>query len=226
MKGLREALALATAVLTLPLFAYSQNTTVPASQSMSQTTPGAQASIAGADEATLMKPASALLVKTLDASKDQSGETVDAKLAGKVRLTNGTELPKGTMLLGKVTADDMQQQGMSKLALRFDQARLKDGTTVPIRATIVGFFSPQAEESEVGPTHYGPDVPNDWSAKTLQLDQENVVSGVDLHSKISSQNSGVFVSMKKNDVKLKAGSEIQLAIAPAASNSGQSTGSL
>ena len=88
----------------------------------------------------MMKPASALLVKTLDASKDQSGETVDAKLAGKVTLTNGTELPKGTMLLGKVTADDMQQQGMSKLALRFDQARLKDGTTVPIRATIVGFL--------------------------------------------------------------------------------------
>ena len=51
-----------------------------------------------------------------------------------------------------------------------------------------------------------------------------MVSGVDLHSKISSQNSGVFVSMKKNDVKLKAGSEIQFAIAPAASNSTQSTG--
>ena len=75
-------------------------------------------------------------------------------------------------------------------------------------------------------THYGPDVPNDWSAKTLQLDQENVVSGVDLHSKISSQNSGVFVSTKKDDVKLKAGSEIQFAIAPAASNNGQSTGGL
>jgi hypothetical protein len=38
------------------------------------------------------------------------------------------------------------------------------------------------------------------------MDQENVVSGVDLHSKISSQNSGVFVSTKKADIKLHAGS--------------------
>jgi hypothetical protein len=226
MKGLREALALATAVLTLPLFAYSQNASAPDSQSISQSAPGAQAPITGAQEATLMKPARALLVETLDASKDQSGQTVDARLASKVTLTNGTELPKGTILLGKVTADDMQQQGRSKLALRFDQARLKDGTTVPIHATIVGFYGPQAEESEVGPTVYDAEVPNDWSAKTLQLDQENVVSGVDLHSKISSQNSGVFVSTRKDDVKLIAGSEIQFAIAPAASNNGQSAGGL
>src|ERR1700677_4827544 len=111
MKGLREALALATAVLTLPLFAYSQNASAPDSQSISQSAPGAQAPITGAQEATLMKPARALLVETLDASKDQSGQTVDAKLASKVTLTNGTELPKGTILLGKVTTDDMQQQG-------------------------------------------------------------------------------------------------------------------
>jgi hypothetical protein len=36
---------------------------------------------------------------------------------------------------------------------------------------------------------------------------------VDLHSRISSINSGVFVSTKKNDVRLAAGSEIALAIA-------------
>src|SRR5271170_3715590 len=48
------------------------------------------------------------------------------RLDSKVTLNNGTELPKGTMLLGKVRTDDMQQQGMSKLALRFDQPRLKD----------------------------------------------------------------------------------------------------
>jgi hypothetical protein len=126
-------------------------------------------------------------------------------------------LPRGTTLLGQVTTNDMQQQGRSKLALRFDQARLKNGTTVPIRATIVGFYPANAGEFD------GPDnldaVPNDWSAKTLQLDQLGVARGVDLHSKISSQNSGVFVSTKKDDVKLREGSQIQFAIAPA--NNGQ-----
>ena len=159
-----------------------------------------------------MKQASALLVGNLDAVKDQPGSTVSAKLQGKVNLSDGTELPKGTILLGKITTDDMQQQGTKKLALRFDQARLKDGTTIPIRATIVGFYAANEGDTGAFPA-------NNWTASTLAFDQEDVTSGVDLHSKIASQNSGVFVSSKKDDVKLKQGSEIQFAIARA--NGGQ-----
>ena len=40
------------------------------------------------------------------------------------------------------------------------------------------------------------------------------MSGVDLHSKIADSNSGVFVSTKKDDVKLPRGYGIALAIAP------------
>ena len=162
-----------------------------------------------------MKPARATLVKNIDAARDQSGHTVDAKLQDKVRLTNGTELPRGTMLLGTVTADDMQQQGRSKLALRFNEARLKDGTTVPIRATIVGFYGPGGGSAEIAPEQTAAMTSNDWTDKTLQLDQEDVVPGVDLHSRIASRNSGVFVATKKDDVKLREGSEIEFAIAPA-----------
>jgi hypothetical protein len=208
MKGPRHTVAFATVFLALPLFAYSQNSSSPT---------------AGSHEAALMKPGNATLVHSLDSRKAQAGETVDAKLEQKVTLTNGTKLPSGTMLMGKVTADDMQEQGMSKLALRFDQARLKDGTTLPVRASIVGFYPADTADAEVSPTQDG-HVPNDWSARTLQLDQENVVPGVDLHSKIASHNSGVFVSTKKDDVKLHAGSEIQFALAPA-NNSGMTSGS-
>jgi hypothetical protein len=200
MKGHHQALAFATAVLALPLFAYAQNATT---QNFTQD---------DQHEATLMKPASASLVETLDAVKDQPGSTVSAKLQGKVNLSDGTELPKGTILLGKITADDMQQQGTKKLALRFDQARLKDGTTIPIRATIVGFYA--ANGGEINAPS------NDWTANTLQYDQEGVTSGVNLHSAIASRNSGVFVSTKKDDVKLQQGSDIQFAIARA--NGGQS----
>jgi hypothetical protein len=221
MKGYRQALVFATAILILPVFAYSQNASAPDSQSMSQS---AQTPNGGSHEAATMKPARALLIKTVNARQEQSGQVVDAKLDSKVKLSNGTELPKGTILLGKVTTDDMQLPGVSKLALRFDEAQLKDGTNVPIRATIVGFYGPGAEESVLGTANASDQVPNDWNAKTLQLDQENVVSGVDLHSKISSQNSGVFVSTKKDNVKLKAGSEIQFAIAPVAANTTQNAG--
>jgi ribosomal protein S6E (S10) len=209
MKGHRQVLAVAGAVLALPLFLYSQTSTNSGSMQADQ------APLRGHHEAALMKPASATLVKTLDAAHEQPGATVNAKLQGKVGLTNGTELPGGTMLLGKVAVDDMQQAGRSKLALRFDQARLKDGTTVPIRATIVGFYSPGGGDAEINPGDRDPMISNNWTAKTLQMDQEDAAPGVDLHSKISSHNSGVFVSSKKDDIKLRGGSELQLAIAPA-----------
>jgi hypothetical protein len=220
MKGHREALAVATAFLALPLLAYSQS-----ASSQNQNMQGAQAPIRGHHEASLMKPVSAVLTHSLDADKDHQGEAVEAKLSQKVTLTNGTELPKNTMLLGTVATDDMQQQGNSKLALRFDQARLKDGTTVPVRATIVGYYAPGSLETDLGSDSGMNQVPNDWNAKTLQMDQLNVAHGVDLHSRISSKNSGVFVATKRDDVKLKAGSEIQFAIAPANNMHGGSTGS-
>ncbi len=205
MRAHHQALAVATAVLALPLFVFSQNSTSPGQ--------AGQMPLKGRHEAALMKPASATLVKTIDSAHEQPGATVDAKLQDKVNLTNGTELPRGTMLVGKVAEDDMQQPGTSKLALRFDEARLKDGTTVPIRATIVGFYGPGAAYSEIDSGDRNV-ISNGWTAKTLQMDQEDVAPGVDMHSKISSHNSGVFVSSKKDDIKLRVGSEIQFAIAP------------
>jgi hypothetical protein len=208
MKGHRQALLFATAVLALPLFASAQNATT---QDFTQ---------ADHHAAALMKPASARLVDNLDAVKDQAGSAVSAKLQGKVTLSDGTELPGGTVLLGKITTDDTQQQGTKKLALRFDQARLKDGTIRPIRAMIVGFYG-----VTTGEVQNGAPLTNVWTASTLQYDQENVSRGVDLHSQISSQNSGVFVATKRDDVKLNKGSQIQFAIAPASSTqSGMSAG--
>ncbi len=224
MKGPYQTLAFATAALALPLFAYSQN----ASNQDSQSTQALQTPIPGHHEATQMKPARAVLVHTLDADKDHDGSSIQAKLDQKVTLDNGTQLPKGTMLLGEVAKDDMQEQGLVKLAVRFDLARLKDGSTVPVRATILGLYGPDSVGIGSTPDQQtGDQLPDAWTPKTLQMDQENVVSGVDLHSKISSRNSGVFVSTKKDDIKLRAGSEIQFAIGPAANGQNStSTGGL
>lgn len=155
------------------------------------------------------------LMRTVDAKKDHSGSAVEAKLRQNLMLTNGTELPNGTILVGAVTMDDMHEQGMARLALRFNQARLKNGTTVPIKATIVGFFAPGANDYDGYPQKGGDQVPNSWTDGTLQVDQLNVIGGVDLHSKIASANSGVFVSAKKDNIKLDKGSELQFAIGPA-----------
>ena len=154
--------------------------------------------------------AQAILLSTLDAKKMQAGAAFQAKLAGKVHLASGTELPSGTVLNGTIASDDMNVSGNAKLALRFTTAQLKDGKTLPIQAMIVGFDSPATQDDLT----YGYNTPPDnWTPQTAVVDHLGVIAGIDLHSKIDSQNSGVFVATGKDDVKLGVGSSINLAIA-------------
>ncbi len=163
-----------------------------------------------------MVPAQAALWHGLDARKVSVGYAIRARLSKKVLLKDGAELPAGSMLLGEVQNDDMNVEGGSKLVLRFDKAQLKGGKTVPIKATIIGLFRPLDEDANGYPIVPGDQVSNYWNKGVLQVDQINVLPGVNLHSRIASSNSGVLVSTKKKeDMKLREGSEFLLAIAPA-----------
>jgi hypothetical protein len=155
-------------------------------------------------EAMLMVPAVATLLNNIDARKAKPGQLFQARLSEKIMLKNGSELPRGTELIGTVANDDTHAGGASRLALRCTKAKLKDGMVVPIKATIVGAFPPDS------PAGLNQDF---WSPQTLQIEDENVISGVDLHSKIADKNSGVFVSTKKDDVRLPSGFDLALAIA-------------
>lgn len=156
-----------------------------------------------------MVPARALLTHTLDANSSAPGAQFRAKLTDNVHLGNGVDLHRGDILLGKVVADDMNTVGKSRLAVRFTQAVLKNGQTVPVKATIVAFYSP---DDYVTSQNVPVEVPNTWNDGTLVVDQLSVLHNVDLHSRISSHNSGVFVSTKDKDVKIPTGSELALAI--------------
>ncbi len=224
MRDYKRPLAIATAVLALPLFALAQNSNTQnqntnatnQSQSMSSHHTGRR-------EAQRMVPANAELLHNLDAKDMHPGYAFKAKLSKDVKLDDGMKLDSGTILYGRVEQDDMQTQGMSKLALRFTRAELKDGKVVPIKATIVGIFKPQSTNFEGYPVAPGNQVPNSWNDGTLQVDQLNVMPGVDLHSSINSRNSGVFVSKTKDNVKLDTGSEIQLAVAGRGGNRNTAT---
>lgn len=169
---------------------------------------------AGSAEASAMVPAQAVLHESLDARKAKVGDQISATLSEKVQLKNGPELPSGTLLEGKVATDDMQQKGTSKLALSLDHAQLKDGKTVPIKTTIIGIYQP----SEGTPGYEGmvPGQPADssWNKNIHAVDQIDALPNVDLHSSITSMNSGVLVSTRKDDIKLGRGTQLALAIAP------------
>jgi hypothetical protein len=167
----------------------------------------------GKHEAMRMVRARAILDRDLSADKSKDGYEFHAKLSKKVQLDNGPELPEGTILIGKVAKDDMNVSGTSKLALRFTQAQLKDGQVVPIKATIVGVFHGIDSDPDGFSGDTTDNIPNSWNDGTLQVDQIGVMSGIDLHSKISSKNSGVFVAKDKKNMTIPANSEIALAIA-------------
>ncbi len=206
--GLLSAAALAAAIL-IPPGASAQSTSNPnrndnPSQSATANTEAAQ-----------MVPARAALEHPLDAKDARPGQPFQAKLADKVQFKDGQELPRGTMLVGKVGTDDMNEAGKSKLVLCIDEAKLKDGKTIPLKATIVGIYGPNQGDADTADytVSAGNQEPNGWNRQFTQVDQIGALSGVDLHSKISSQNSGVLVSTKKDDIKIKDGTELALAIA-------------
>jgi hypothetical protein len=213
MKIYNQALALVAvaSVLSIPVLAQTQG------DQPAQDTLVSADHLGGSHEAMQMVPVNAILSRTVDAKNDRPDSTVEARIRNKVTLSDGTVLPTGAMMIGKVAEDDAQAAaGKFKLALRFDQARLKDGTVVPIKATIVGYYAPGSSVSDdtVNADNDVPNTPNTWSQETLGIDQLSVTSGVDLHSTIANDNSGVFVS-NKHDIRLNAGSELQFAIGPA-----------
>jgi hypothetical protein len=179
-------------------------------QSVSQDT--SSTADAGQQEATLMVPANAELLQTIDAGKIESGNQFKVKLAETVHLNNGPELHSGTILVGTVTKDG-EQSGAPKLTLRFTQATLKDGTVVPIKATIVGVARPDTNDFQGNSVAPGNQEPNNWTSETLQVKQLNAASHADLDSEIASDDSGVFTSQDNQDVKIKAGTELMLAVA-------------
>jgi hypothetical protein len=170
-------------------------------------------------EAAQMVPAEVHLVKALDARKVHEGDQFETIVDSTIHLSNGTELPHGTIVVGTVTTDQMRATGGSSLALEFTQARLKDGKVVPIHAMIAGITGPP---SDMGYMEGTPAPPN-WNRSSFQVDDIGVLSHVDLHSRIAGANSGVLVSSTRDDVKLSAGSRMALAIAAENSQPGSGT---
>ena len=130
----------------------------------------------------------------------QPGAQFKAVLSDTVHLKNGIELPKGTTLVGTIATGSAPQGVKAELALRFTQADLKSGKTIPIEATIVGVAPPV---DNLGDSLSEQVPPSPWNGKAMQFDMTGVLSNVDLHSRIAGKNSGVFVSDKKSDIKLR-----------------------
>jgi hypothetical protein len=102
---------------------------------LGSTSSSANGSATGAAET---RPVSGELVGKLDSKTAKVGDPVILKTTGKARTADGTEIPKGSRLIGHVT--DVQAHGHgnqdSRLGLEFDHAELRNGQSMAIHSVI------------------------------------------------------------------------------------------
>lgn len=167
--------------------------------------------------------ATARLDHTLNAQSARQGQRVEAKLDGSVKTRSGLDLPKGTELIGTVSAvKPSENGGPSNLSVTFTKAETKDGHMIPVRVTLIGAYPASAGGGTYGQQTMGP-VPNHISADR-KVDQEaGLLSHISMWSSAQAQKSATFRDQDGN-VKLRQGTYFQLGIAPASTGSGMNAG--
>lgn len=195
-----SALGIAAALMAIPSFAAAQDS----SQNMR------------------LVSANARLAHRLDSKDARQGQIVAAQLTSDVKGSGSMELPKGTMLMGKVEQVQMSSNdGPARMSIVFDQARLSNGQSVPVKATLLAAYPADTGDyfavtgttgtAMAGQPHFIPD--------DQQIDQvAGSLSHVSMHSAVQSNASGVFMSTNRN-IDLSKGTQLQIAVAPETSPS-------
>jgi hypothetical protein len=81
----------------------------------------------------------AKIVGNISTRNAKAGDIISAKTLKPWKLKDGTDIPKGSKLVGKVASARSKQagNGNSLLTFRFDQAELKGGASIPLHALVV-----------------------------------------------------------------------------------------
>jgi hypothetical protein len=136
------------ALATLPLLAQQQNpaSQPPESPSMQQNPSGTQsmsspdspaASPRAAAATVEMIPVNGELMSKLDSKTAKAGDNVVVQTRTSAKTAEGTEIPKGSKLIGHVVGVQPSANGQtSQVALLLDHVELKGGQSVPIHSQI------------------------------------------------------------------------------------------
>ena len=172
--------------------------------------------------------ANAQLTQNVDTKNVTEGQVVTAKLTSNVKAAGQSELPKGTTLIGKVTqVEKASGSAPTKLTLTFDKAKLPNGQTVPVKATLLSAYPAGQNDYYVQTGLSGSLVQQQSQVvpANTQVDQTagGPLGNVALHGDVSSDVSGVFTSTSK-EINLRRGTQFQLAIAPEGGAQGAANG--
>jgi hypothetical protein len=155
----RVALASLLPIAQLAGAGAQQNTSAAASGSQgsgSATADGAGGSQISAHDLALaaryLRPVSAVLESKLDSRTAKPGDRVVVRTTRGAFLADGTEIPKGSQLVGHVTQAEAHSKDRqeSQLSFTLDRVELKYGINVAIHATIQSVAPPPAGEPTAG----------------------------------------------------------------------------
>jgi hypothetical protein len=108
-----------------------------------------------------MSPVDGELVNKLDSKTAKNGDSVVVQTKTRVKTPDGTEIPKGSKLVGHVIAVQPSQPGQnSQLALQFDHVELKGGKTMPVHSQIQSISPAGGAASASGSSAAGGGAPN------------------------------------------------------------------
>ena len=117
----------------------SQPTRPATQQNPSATEPASPNNPAASPEtpAIEMSPVKGELVSTLDSKTAKTGDSIVVQTKTSVKTADGTEIPKGSKLVGHVLAAKASGAGEnSQVALQFDHIELKGGQNLPVHSQI------------------------------------------------------------------------------------------
>jgi hypothetical protein len=121
----------------------------PNSSAASQEAPAAASQEAPAIE---MSPVTGELVSKLDSKTAKTGDSVVVQTKASIKTADGTEIPKGSKLVGHVLAAKPSAAGdNSQVALQFDHFELKGGQNLPVHSQIQSIAPAGGAASTSGP---------------------------------------------------------------------------
>ena len=106
-----------------------------------------------------LAPVKGELVGKLDSTSAKTGDSVVVKTRDDVKTADGTDIPKGSKLVGHVTGVQARGEGKenAQIAIKFDHAELKSGQSLPIESVIESVGSTESDSAQnSGGGSFGP----------------------------------------------------------------------
>lgn len=99
-----------------------------------------------------LKPVTAELVDKLDSKSAKQGDSVVVKTDENLQISQGTEIPRGSKLIGHITNVQARGDGHenSQIAIQFDRAEVKGGQSLPIETVIQSVSPSGGSEGSTG----------------------------------------------------------------------------